>query len=104
MPPGYIETERRKLLERLARKHADARHERDVAIMEAVEAGISGLTISKIIGINASTVLDIARRKREELAGMKPKSRKERQVPGRPAPPIPRQLDGPPADGWERVD
>lgn len=105
MPAGYIESDRRKLLQQLVKKDQAARHELDVAIMEAVEAGISRSVIGKIVGMSHSSVGDRARRKRQELDGKKKTTRRAETVPGRRAPPLPPRhgWSDPPPPGWEQV-
>lgn len=104
MPGGYIESDRKKLLARLAKKVDQAKHERDMAIMEAVEAGISLQAIATCVELSHSTVRDLARRKRQELDGKPKTSRRQEQQPGRrPAIPPPRYgWSDPPPPGWEK--
>lgn len=68
-PAGYIDQPTRERLEEAVALAEQAVHERDVAIMEAVEAGISLRTVEGVTGINRQSVSDIAKRTRAELEG-----------------------------------
>ena len=73
MPAGYIdEPTKAKLLELTAKAKA-AVEERDQAIFEAVEAGISLRTIGDVLGLAHSTVRYIAKSRRDVLEGRKPR-------------------------------
>lgn len=69
MPAGYIDEPTRKLLERLSSKARKAVDERDQAIMEAVEAGISLRTVARVVELAPNTVRNIAKGRRDELDG-----------------------------------
>lgn len=68
-PSGYIDEPTRERLEKLGQRARDAIRERDVAITEAVDAGISLRAVGAAVGISHATVRDIARRTRSALDG-----------------------------------
>lgn len=72
MPHGYIEPERAAELERLAEIARQADWERDKAIWEAWDAGISLRTIAEHVGLAHTTVRNIAMRVRDIREGRDP--------------------------------
>lgn len=72
MPAGYIDPPTKKKLARLAKAAREAEWERNVAIMEAYEAGISLRTIGRVVDLNHQTVRDIAGRTRDIIEGREP--------------------------------
>jgi hypothetical protein len=66
-PSGYIDESTRERLEKLGQQARDALWVRDVAITEAVEAGVSLRAVGSAVGVSHATVRDIARRTRAAL-------------------------------------
>lgn len=73
MPAGYIDPPTKAKLEQLGKVAREATWERDVAIMEAIEVGIALRTVGEAVGLNHSTVRDIAGRTRDILDGRQPR-------------------------------
>jgi hypothetical protein len=72
-PAGYIDEPTRKHLEEVGQRYREALHERDLAIMEAVEKGISLRTVGEAVGLTHAGVRNAAMRKRDELDGREPR-------------------------------
>lgn len=73
MPAGYIDEVTRQKLEQLRDAADEAVWARDLAIMEAVDKGISLRTIGRIMGMAHTVVRDIAGRTRDKKAGREPR-------------------------------
>lgn len=71
-PAGYIDEPTRKRLQEAGEAAREAVHARDLAIMEAVEAGISLRTVGEAVGLAHVSVRNIAMRTRDVLDGREP--------------------------------
>lgn len=69
MPAGYIDKATEQRLQEAVSHAEQAAWERDVAIMEAIEAGISLRTLERVTGINRTTLSEIAKRTRANIDG-----------------------------------